>query len=324
MASRPTVFIDGEAGTTGLQIYQRLADRADLELVRIDPTKRKDAGERARLLNSVDVAVLCLPDEAAIESVSWVTNPRTKILDASTAHRTAAGWVYGFAELERGGRDRIAGASRVSNPGCYPTGFLALVRPLVETGLLGSDALLTVNAVSGYSGGGRQMMEQYEAAAAGGGGFPYGIYGLEFGHKHGAEMQCYGKLDKPPLFVPAVGQFDQGMLVQVPLRVGMMGGTGKGALSVSEIYRTLVEWYEGEQFVRVYPLGDTDYLRGGKFLDVMAANGTNEVQLFVFGDRSGDQVLLVARLDNLGKGASGAAVQNLNLMLGLPEAAGLT
>lgn len=312
--TKPKVFIDGEAGTTGLQIYQRLAVRDDLELVRIDPAKRKDAAERARLLNGVDLAILCLPDEAARESVSWVTNPRVKILDASTAHRTAADWVYGFAELEPEARDRIRQAHRVSNPGCYPTGFLALVRPLVSTGLLPSHWPVTVNAVSGYSGGGRSMIEAYEANP-----HPYGIYGLSLDHKHRAEMQYYAKLDQAPLFVPGVAQVAQGMVVQVPLAYSPK--LHPTPPSTEQIHATLAHYYANEPWIQVHAPGDLDALREGKFLDIEGANGTNRVDLFVYG--ATQMILLVARLDNLGKGASGAAVQNLNLMLGLPENAGL-
>lgn len=316
----PRVFIDGEAGTTGLQIYQRLSDRTDLELVRIDPALRKDPAERQRLLNSVDLAILCLPDDAALESVSWVTNPEVRILDASTAHRTAADWVYGFAELLPGGREAIATSKRVSNPGCYPTGFLALVRPLVAAGLISQQAALTVNAVSGYSGGGNRMIDAYEATHDGKGSkWPYAPYGLGFGHKHVKEMHRYSQLSHAPLFVPSVGDFAQGMLVQVPLPLWSFGPTVTGA----ELQGALVDYYAGQRYVKVAALNPMDELRNGAFLDIQTANGTNEVQLHVFANDRTQEALLVARLDNLGKGASGAAVQNLNLMLGLPEEAGL-
>lgn len=317
----PKVFIDGEAGTTGLQIYQRLSDRADLELVRIDPALRKDPAERQRLLNSVDLAILCLPDDAALESVSWVTNPEVRILDASTAHRTAADWVYGFAELEPGGREAIAASKRVSNPGCYPTGFLALVRPLVAAGLIPKDAALTVNAVSGYSGGGNKLIEAYEATHDGSGSaqWPYAPYGLGFGHKHVQEMHRYSQLNHAPLFVPSVGDFAQGMLVQVPLPLWSFAQPPSGPA----LQAALADYYAGQQYVQVAPLNPMGELRNGAFLDIQTANGTNEVQLFVFANDATQEALLVARLDNLGKGASGAAVQNLNLMLGLAESAGL-
>jgi len=316
----PKVFIDGEAGTTGLQIYQRLSDRTDLELVRIDPALRKDPAERQRLLNSVDLAILCLPDAAALESVSWVTNPEVRILDASTAHRTAEDWEYGFAELLPGGREAIANSKRVSNPGCYPTGFLALVRPLVAAGLISKDTALTINAVSGYSGGGNKMIDAYEATHDGNGSkWPYGPYGLGFGHKHVREMHCYSQLSHAPLFVPSVGDFIQGMLVQVPLPLWSFARVPTGA----ELQRVLVDYYAGQQYVKVAPLNPMNELRNGAFLDIQNANGSNEVQLHVFANDETQEALLVARLDNLGKGASGAAVQNMNLMLGLPEGAGL-
>ncbi|MEO1590785.1 MAG: N-acetyl-gamma-glutamyl-phosphate reductase [Cyanobacteria bacterium J06632_22] len=319
MAGKPTVFIDGEAGTTGLQIYTRLAERNDLALLRIDPDKRKDAAERQKLLNAADVSILCLPDDAAREAVSWVTNPKAKILDASSAHRTAEGWVYGFPELMAGQRDRIAQSTRVSNPGCYPTGFLACVHPLVAAGVLPADFPITINAVSGYSGGGRKLIEQYQAAERTNDEHPtpYGPYGLSFGHKHVQEMYKYSGLTHAPLFVPAVGDFEQGMLVQVPLPLFALDSPPTGA----QLHNTLLNHYVGESFVTVFPFKDSAALRDGKFLDIKTANGSNQVQLFVFASET--EALLAARLDNLGKGASGAAVQNLNLMLGLEESLGL-
>lgn len=324
MAFKPKIFIDGEAGTTGLQIYARLSARDDLDLISIDPDKRKDAGERAKLLNAVDVAILCLPDAAAREAVSLVNNPTVKILDASTAHRTAVDWVYGFPELNAGQREQIASAQRVSNPGCYPTGFLACVHPLVATGLLPATLPVTVNAVSGYSGGGHQLIEQYEALRAAEPtaepAYPYGLYGLTFGHKHVKEMHQYSGLTHAPLFVPAVGAFEKGMLVQAPLPLWTLAQPPTG----QQLYEALVRHYADEPFVQVFPLAEVDYLRDGKFLDAKAANDTNQVQLFVFASDATQEALLVARLDNLGKGASGAAVQNLNIMLGLPESLGLS
>ncbi|MEM6452035.1 MAG: N-acetyl-gamma-glutamyl-phosphate reductase [Cyanobacteria bacterium P01_D01_bin.105] len=321
--SAPTVFIDGEAGTTGLQIYQRLTQRSDLEVISIDADKRKDVEARAKLLNAADISILCLPDDAAREAVSLVTNPKARILDASTAHRTAEDWVYGFAELREGQREAIASSTRVSNPGCYPTGFLATVAPLVAKKLLPPDFPVTVNAISGYTGGGNKLIAQYE-------GFkqdnpdvesisPYSPYGLKFGHKHVREMQTYAGLDHAPLFVPAVGDFAQGMVVQVPLPLWSLASPPTG----QQIHDVLSAHYKGEPFVKVMPYGDGSTLRGGNFLEAKTANGTNEVQLFVFANDKTKEALLVARLDNLGKGASGAAVQNLNIMLGLSEQSGL-
>ncbi len=319
----PTVFIDGEAGTTGLQIYQRLAERTDLEVISIDSAKRKDAAERAKLLNAADVCVLCLPDDAAREAVSWVTNPQTKILDASTAHRTAEGWAYGFPELMSEQRESIAQSFRVSNPGCYPTGFLAAVAPLVRAGLLPAHFPLSVNAISGYSGGGKKMIAQYKGFRAqspdGESTAPYSPYGLKFGHKHVQEMQRYAGISHTPIFVPAVGDFEQGMVVQVPLPLWTLAQPPTG----QQLHKTLSAHYAGEPFVQVMPYDASDQLRDGSFLEAKSANHTNEVQLFVFANDTTQEALLVARLDNLGKGASGAAVQNLNIMLNLPEAAGL-
>ncbi len=319
----PTVFIDGEAGTTGLQIYQRLAKRDDIQVISIDADKRKDADERAKLLNAADISILCLPDDAAREAVSWVTNPKARILDASTAYRTAEDWAYGFPELKEGQRDRIATSTRVSNPGCYPTGFLAVVSPLVQAKLLPADLPLTVNAISGYSGGGKKLIAQYE-------GFrtdspddestaPYSPYGLAFGHKHVKEMQVYAGINHTPLFIPAVGDFEQGMLVQVPLPLWSLEKPPTG----KQLHGALSKHYDNEPFVQVMPYGDRTLLRDGNFLEAKSANHTNEVQLFVFANDNTQEALLVARLDNLGKGASGAAVQNLNIMLGLPESSGL-
>ncbi|MEM8503398.1 MAG: N-acetyl-gamma-glutamyl-phosphate reductase [Cyanobacteria bacterium P01_D01_bin.1] len=319
----PKVFIDGEAGTTGLQIYQRLADRTDIEVISIDPAKRKEASERSRMINAADVAILCLPDDAAREAVGWVTNPQTKVLDASTAHRTANGWTYGFAEMTADQRSHIATASRVSNPGCYPTGFLALMAPLVSGNLLPPTFPATVNAISGYSGGGKKLIAQYEgfrAAPDEESQSPYSPYGLGFGHKHVKEMQKYAGLSHAPLFVPAVGDFAQGMVVQVPLPLWSLDDAPTG----EQLHQKLSEYYAGETFVRVAALNDKGQLRDGNFLETKSANQTNEVQLFVFANDNTQEALLVARLDNLGKGASGAAVQNLNIMLGLPEKTGLT
>lgn len=320
----PTVFIDGEAGTTGLQIYQRLAQRRDIEVVSIDPQSRKSANERTKLLNAADISILCLPDDAAREAVSWVTNPAARILDASTAYRTAPDWAYGFPELKAGQRERIASATRVSNPGCYPTGFLAAVSPLVQANLLPSQFPITINAISGYSGGGKKLIAQYEALRAEQPNqaesiSPYSPYGLKFGHKHVKEMQEYSGLTHAPLFVPAVGDFAQGMVVQVPLPLWTLETPPTG----QQLHEALSAHYEQEPFIVVMPYEDMHQLRDGNFLEAKSANGTNEVQLFVFANDETQEALLVARLDNLGKGASGAAVQNLNIMLGLPEQAGL-
>ena len=318
---KPKVFIDGAEGTTGLQIHSRLNERNDIEIVSIPPEKRKDAQARSHFINSADVAILCLPDEAAREAVSFVTNHDVKILDASSAHRVASGWVYGFPELEEKRREEIKNAKRVSNPGCYPTGFLACMRPLVAAGIIPKDFPATINAISGYSGGGRKLMEEYQSVSGEQvNDYAYGIYALTFSHKHVKEMHQHSGLQSPPLFVPAVGNFEKGMLVQIPLPLHSLKNKPSGEL----IQKTLEEYYQNEKYVSVADLNDDSSLRKGKFLDTQAANNTNQVQIFVFANNETKEALLVARLDNLGKGASGAAVQNLNIMLGLDEDLGLS
>lgn len=324
MSQKPRVFIDGEVGTTGLQIYARLSDRDDIDLIRIDPGLRKDPEERSRCINAADVAILCLPDEASREAAKMVgKDSSVKLLDASSAHRTAEGWVYGFPELNPHQRAKIQNSPRVSNPGCYPTGFIAAVQPLVKAGLIPANYPIALNAISGYSGGGRQMIVQYEAFHQAQSGdtsiHPYGIYGLKFGHKHVKEMYHYTGLANPPLFAPSVGDFEQGMLVQVPLPLWAFESAPTG----EQIHAALHEYYLAEKFVEVMPYQGDGLLRDGKFLDVLGVNGTNLLQIFIFANNATKEALLVSRLDNLGKGASGAAVQNLNLMLGLSESLGL-
>ena len=309
------IFIDGEAGTTGLQIRERLEGRRDIEHVSIDPAKRKDADERKRLLNSVDAVILCLPDDAAIEAVALIENDAVKVIDASTAHRIAPDWTYGFAEMSKDQRGKIAASKRISNPGCYPTGFIALTRPLVEAGVIPRDWALSVNAVSGYSGGGKAMIAEFEDETSPNyTRVPYRIYAMAQKHKHVPEMQKYAGLARAPIFAPSVGRFYKGMIVEVPLPLAAFANGSK----LADVHGVLDQAYKSERFVSVARLPESAAI---KTLDPEGLNGTNQLKLFVFGHDH--EARLVALLDNLGKGASGAAVQNLNIALGLDEAAGL-
>jgi N-acetyl-gamma-glutamyl-phosphate reductase len=314
---QPQVFIDGAAGTTGLEIRQRLAERRDLNVVELSEADRKNVTARRRALNEADIAILCLPDDAAREAVAPIENPLVRVLDASSAHRVTEGWVYGFAEMAPGQRQDIAAARRVSNPGCYATGFLALVCPLIRAGLIPPSFPLSVDAVSGYSGGGKAMIEEFEDKAS-----PRHVatvvrsYALSLAHKHLPEMQLHAGLAHPPIFSPYVGRYYRGMIVGIPLPLWAL----PSHRSPEDIHRVLANAYAGEVLIDVEPLETT---RKMTILDAEALKGTNRMKLFVFANRDAGQARLVAVLDNLGKGASGAAVQNLNLMLGLREFAGL-
>ena len=312
----PRVYIDGHVGTTGLRIRDWLRGRGDLEVLDLPETSRKDPAARRERVEEADAAVLCLPDDAAREAAAWAAASGTRVVDASTAHRVAEGWTYGLPELIPGQRARIRGAVRVSNPGCYPTGFVLLVRPLVDAGLLAPDAALSAHALSGYSGGGRALIERWESPGNGLAGLPFEApYALDRVHKHIPEMARYAGLAREPQFLPAVGPFRCGMRVQVPLPAGVPAGDG------DRIHEVLADRYAGEPFVRVAPRpgsADADEWT----LDPRACNDANRIDLHVFPHPSG-HVLLAAVLDNLGKGASGAAIQNLNLMLGLGEGTGL-
>ncbi len=321
------VFVDGQEGTTGLRIHEYLAQRDDIEVLRIDPDKRKDTAERARLLNAVDVAFLCLPDAASREAAALISNPTTCLIDASTAHRTAPGWAFGLPELAPGQRAAIRASKRIANPGCHASAFILLLRPLVDAGLLPLATPVTATSITGYSGGGKSMIRDYEVAplVAGAGSdatTPYAPlaaprpYALALAHKHLPEMKTHTGLVEPPVFMPIVGPFYKGLAVSVPLHLSQLSG----AVSAADLHAALTQRYAGERFIRVMPLRDEATLADG-FFDVQGCNDTNRVDLFVFASDS--QVLLMARLDNLGKGASGAAVQSMNVHLGVDEALGL-
>jgi N-acetyl-gamma-glutamyl-phosphate reductase len=311
------VFIDGAVGTTGLEIRERLANRADLALVTLDEARRKDPAARTDALNGADIVILCLPDDAAKEAVSLITNPNTRVIDASTAHRTADGWLYGFPEMDKECRGHIRASTRVSNPGCYAQTFVALMRPLVHGGMVGSESPITCNAVSGYSGGGKAMIAEFEDKAA-----PdytssvFRTYALTLEHKHVEEMRVHSGFVYRPLFAPSVGRFYRGMLVEVPLQLWAMPGAVNPKM-VMEAYR---DWYSGEALVTLASADETSNL---KTLDAEAMKNTNGMKIYVFGNEKRNQARIVAVLDNLGKGAAGSTVQNLNIMIGAKETEGL-
>jgi N-acetyl-gamma-glutamyl-phosphate reductase len=309
------IFVDGQEGTTGLRIHEMLARRSDVEVLRIDADKRKDAAERARLLNAADVAFLCLPDAAAREAAALVNNPNTCLIDASTAHRTAPGWVFGMPEVAADQRAKLRAGKRIANPGCHATPFILMLRPLVDAGLVPASLPVSATSITGYSGGGKKMIEQYEA-----GGDPVLAasrpYGLTLAHKHIPEMMGHTGLSTKPVFMPVVGNFYKGLAVSVPLHFSQLKAGTDGAA----LHRALADRYAGERFVKVMPLSDPATLESG-FLDVQACNDSNRCEIFVFADEG--RAVLVGRIDNLGKGASGAAVQCMNVHLGLDEGLGL-
>ena len=315
-SNKTKIFIDGQHGTTGLQIHDRLKDRPDIELLELPMADRKDLGKRAEIAKSADIAVLCLPDAAAKELVAALGDADTVVIDASTAHRVADGWTYGFPEMTKAHRQKLRESNRISNPGCYPTGAIALIRPLVEAGIVRADSTPAVFGVSGYTGGGKELIAVHEQPGV----EPFGLYGMELTHKHVPEMKKYSNLQHTPLFVPSVGHYAQGMLVTVPITRDI---TTK-QVTAKDVHEILADYFSGETFVTVRPLADRKWLERDRFLRADRLIDTNSMELAVYGNEAEGNVLTVASLDNLGKGASGAAVQTINLKTGVDEATGLT
>lgn len=311
------VFIDGEAGTTGLQIRKRLDGRDDIALLQIADFDRKDTIRRAELLNTADIAILCLPDDFARQAIDLIENKDTRVIDASTAHRTASGWVYGFPEYGAAQRDAIAKAKRVSNPGCYATASISILHPLITSGIISEDLPITINAVSGYSGGGKGLIAAFEDPTSSDyTEAPFYPYGLDLEHKHLPEITVWSGLKHAPAFVPSVGRYAQGMIVQIPLPLWSIPGEPQPA----DLHAALAKHYGGQKFVSVAAMEDARVMHN---LEPETLNGTNELHLYVFANEGNGLAVVMGLLDNLGKGASGQVVQNMNIMLGLPEGAGL-
>jgi N-acetyl-gamma-glutamyl-phosphate reductase len=311
------IFIDGEHGTTGLQIRTRLEGRSDVELMSLAQKDRRNVDLRREMLNDADLVILCLPDDAARDAVAMIENPKVKVIDASTAHRVADGWTYGMPEYDDEQRKKIAVTTRVSNPGCYAIAAIGLMHPLVKRGILSADFPATINAISGYSGGGKSMIAEFENLKEETySEVPFRVYGMKLEHKHVPEIEKWSGLTQRPLFVPSVGRYYKGMIVQIPLQLRTL----PGQLSPKNIQDALADHYNGCRFMTVASLQDIDAIGSLMPEDL---NDTNELRLHVFGNKSHGQAVLIGLLDNLGKGASGQAVQNLNIMLDLPEAAGL-
>ena len=314
-ANRTKIFIDGQHGTTGLQIHDRLKDRPDIELLELPLADRKDLAKRAEIARAADIAVLCLPDAAAKELVAALGDADTVVIDASTAHRVADGWTYGFPEMAKDHRAKLLASNRISNPGCYPTGAIAILRPLVDAGIVRADSMPAVFGVSGYTGGGKELIAVHEQPGV----EPFGLYGLELTHKHVPEMKKYSHLQHAPLFVPSVGHYAQGMLITVPITRDIVAKK----VSAKDVHAVLSDYYAGETFVPVRPLADRKWLERDRFLRADRLVDTNTLELAVYGNEAEEQILAVASLDNLGKGASGAAVQVINLKTGVAETTGL-
>jgi N-acetyl-gamma-glutamyl-phosphate reductase len=316
-SNKTKIFIDGQHGTTGLQIVDRLKDRPDIELLELPMADRKELAKRVDIAAQADIAVLCLPDAAAKELVGALdkTGADTAVIDASTAHRVAEGWTYGFPEMAKGHRQKLLDSRRISNPGCYPTGAIAILRPLVDAGIVRADSTPAVFGVSGYTGGGKELIAVHEQPGV----EPFGLYGLELAHKHVPEMKKYSHLEHAPMFVPSVGHYAQGMLVMVPITRDIVGRKA----TAKDVHAVLADYYAGETFVPVRPLADRKWLERDRFLRADRLVDTNTMELAVYGNDAEEQILAVASLDNLGKGASGAAVQCINLKTGVAETTGL-